>query len=78
MTRPERTSVVEDVGNREQGNIQTHGELKNSGKGAMKGRYGSKNTHTMKSQSMLTSKDDAKRRRRPNTSKNKDARFLSR
>ena len=46
MTRPEETSVVEDVGNREQGNIQTHGESKNSGKGATKGRDKSKNTHT--------------------------------
>ena len=65
MTRPEETSVVEDVGNREQGNIQTHGESKNSGKGAMKGRYRSKNTHTAKSQSMLTSEENVQRRRRP-------------
>ena len=49
MTRLERTSVVEDVGNREQGNIQTHGESKNSGKGAMKGRYISRNTHNEES-----------------------------
>ena len=46
MTKPGRTSVVEDVGNREQGNIQTHGESHNSGKGATKGRYKPKNTHT--------------------------------
>ena len=46
MTRSEETSVVEDVGNREQGNIQTHGESKHSGKGPTKGSYKiKKHTH---------------------------------
>ena len=55
MTTPKRTSVVEDVGNREQGNIQTHGESQNSGKGAAKRRYKLKNTHTATGQTKLIS-----------------------
>ena len=78
MTRPKGTSVVEDVGNRVQGNIQTHGESQNSGKGAKKGRRKSKNTHTVKSQSKLTSEENAKRRRRPRSSKNEEARIANR
>ena len=78
MTRPEETSVVEDVGNREQGNIQTHGESKNSGKGATKGRYKSKNTHTMKKQYISTSKDDTEENQRSWSSKNGEARIANR
>ena len=46
MTTPEGISVVEGVGNREQRNIQTHGESQKSGKGAAKGKHKLKKTHT--------------------------------
>ena len=46
MTKTVETSVVEGVGNREQGNIQTHGESKKVVRGAQKGHISMEKTHT--------------------------------